>query len=123
MSKDSNHSNHSHEFLKEQLRQFSTKRDWNKFHSAKNLSMALSVEASELVEIFQWLTEKESENLSERQHIKVEEELADIFLYLLRISDVVNVDLFDAANKKLLLNEEKYPIPDSFGNAIKYSDR
>ncbi|MGY3909628.1 nucleotide pyrophosphohydrolase [Aeromonas piscicola] len=123
MSKTNNQSEQSHEFLKEQLRQFATKRDWNKFHNAKNLSMALSVEASELVEVFQWLTEKESENLSEKQHIKVEEELADIFLYLLRISDVVNVDLFDAANKKLLLNEEKYPIQVSFGNAIKYSDR
>ncbi|MGR1185972.1 nucleotide pyrophosphohydrolase [Aeromonas veronii] len=123
MSKTNNHSERNHEFLKEQLRQFAKKRDWNKFHNAKNLSMALSVEASELVEIFQWLTEKESENLSEKQHIKVEEELADIFLYLLRISDVVHVDLFDAANKKLLINEKKYPIEDSFGNAKKYSER
>lgn len=123
MSKTNNHSERNHEFLKEQLRQFATKRDWNKFHNAKNLSMALSVEASELVEIFQWLTEKESNNLSEKQLIKVELELADIFLYLLKISDVVNIDLFDAANKKLLLNEEKYPIKESFGNATKYSDR
>lgn len=123
MSKTNNHSERSHEFLKEQLRQFAKKRDWSKFHNAKNLSMALSVEASELVEIFQWLTEKESKNLSEKQHVKVEEELADIFIYLLIISDVLNIDLFDAANKKLLLNEEKYPISDSFGNTTKYSDR
>lgn len=123
MSNSKDDSCHSHEVLKGKLREFAEKRDWNKFHSAKNLSMALSVEVSELVEIFQWLTEEESKNLSERQHLKVEEELADIFLYLLRISDVINVDLFDAANNKLILNEDKYPISESFGNATKYSDR
>lgn len=122
MSKVNNNDALSHEDLKARLRQFANDRDWNKFHSAKNLSMALSVEASELVEVFQWLTEEESNSLSDRELERVREELADIFLYLLRISDITSIDLFDAANKKLTRNAEKYPISKSFGNSKKYTD-
>ncbi len=123
MSKTNNCDGQSHAELQEKLREFAAKRDWDKFHSAKNLSMALSVETSELVEIFQWLTEQESLNLNDKQISKVQEELADIFLYLLRMSDILDIDLFEAADKKLAVNEQKYPISKSFGNATKYSER
>ena len=112
-----------HDAIKEKLRKFANERDWDKFHNPKNLSMSLSVEVSELVEIFQWLSPEESNNLNNKQKAKVDEELADVFLYLLRISDVVGVDLFDAANRKIKLNAMKYPISNSYGNATKYSDK
>jgi len=108
--------------LQEQIKQFSQERDWTKFHSAKNLSMALSVEVSELMEIFQWLTEKESNNLSKVQKEKVNEELADIFIYLLRISDITNIDLLEATQRKLHVNREKYPVDKCFGKSNKYNE-
>lgn len=112
-----------HDELKAKLRNFASERDWKKFHSTKNLSMALSVETSELVEVFQWLTETESNNLTDKQKAKVEEELADIFLYLLQLSDATDVDLIDAAHKKIDVNAKKYPVSSSYGNATKYSER
>lgn len=108
--------------LQNDLAEFASERDWDKFHSPKNLAMALSVEASELVEIFQWLTEDESRMLSEKQHARVEEELADVFLYLLRVADKLDVDLIEAGRKKIALNAEKYPVGASYGNAKKYTE-
>ncbi|CAK1878680.1 nucleotide pyrophosphohydrolase [Vibrio crassostreae] len=105
-----------------QLRKFADERDWNKFHSPKNLSMALSVEVSELLEHFQWLTEDQTKNLNLTQKEKVKEELADIYLYLLRLSDVLEVDLNQVAKEKIILNGEKYPVSKSYGKATKYSD-
>jgi NTP pyrophosphatase (non-canonical NTP hydrolase) len=94
------------------LREFSANRDWEKFHNPKNLAMALSVEAAELVEIFQWLTAQEASALSEdAQKVQaVEDEMADVFLYLLRMADVMGVDLEDAAQRKMQKNAEKYPV-------------
>jgi len=108
--------------IKSRIRRFSDERDWKQFHSAKNLSMALSVEASEIVEHFQWLTEEQSNNLSPTDLARVETELADTFVYLLQLSDRLGIDLLDAADRKMDLNEAKYPIEKSKGNARKYTD-
>jgi len=110
------------ENLKKQLRNFAKERDWDQFHSPKNLVMALSVEVSEIVEHFQWLTEQESSNLSDNKLSQVKEEIADVFIYLLRLSDKLGVDILQEARKKLLINEKKYPIEKSKGNAKKYSE-
>ena len=110
------------ENLKKQLRNFAKERDWDQFHSPKNLVMALSVEVSEIVEHFQWLTEQESSNLSDNKLSQVKEEIADVFIYLLRLSDKLGVDILQEARKKLLINAKKYPIEKSKGNAKKYSE-
>jgi len=108
--------------LKQKLRRFADARDWNQFHSPKNLAMALSVEAGELLEIFQWIQEERSHNLSSRDAERAEEELADVFLYLIRLSDQLKIDLVAAANKKLALNARKYPVHKARGTSRKYSE-
>ncbi len=113
---------HTIEDLKHKLREFAEERDWNKFHSPKNLSMALIVEAAELVEHFQWLTEAESLSLSEDKLARVKEELADILIYLVRIADKLGVDLIEAAYKKIEINEKKYPAHRVKGRADKYNE-
>jgi dCTP diphosphatase len=107
------------------LRLFAIERDWDKFHNPKNLVMALSGEVGELNDIFQWLTLDQSEksNLSESQLKDIEEEVADVFLYLLRIADKLDINLEDVALKKLEINKEKYPISLAKGNAVKYNKR
>lgn len=104
------------------IQKFSQDRDWEQFHSPKNLSMALSVEASELLEIFQWLTEEQSYNLndSKKQHAK--EEVADIAIYLLRICMKLNINLEEAIIEKMKKNEEKYPVEKAKGSAKKYTE-
>jgi dCTP diphosphatase len=91
------------------LRRFSKARDWGQFHSPKNLAMAMSVEAGEVVEIFQWLTEDQSRNLSKEGKAALEDELADVFLYLLNIADKCGVDLVQASFRKMVKNAKKYP--------------
>ena len=95
--------------LQQRVAAFAAARDWEPFHSPKNLAMALSVEAAELVEEFQWLTEDQSRALDAERRERVRLELADVFIYLLRIADKLGVDLVAAANDKLVLNEKKYP--------------
>ena len=107
--------------LTEKLRDYAHERDWEQFHSPKNLAMALSVGASELVEIFQWLSEAESLSLTAEQRVQTEHEMADIFLYLLRMADRTNIDLIDAAQKKILLNERRYPADKVRGSSKKYT--
>ena len=111
--------------LKKKLHDFSKERSWDQFHSPKNLVMALTGEAGELAEIFQWLTLEESmlENLNEKDLERCKEEIADVFLYLLRLADKLNIDLISEGNKKMALNEKKYPIELSKNNAIKYNQR
>ena len=104
------------------LRAFASERDWDQFHSPKNLAAALSVEAAELLEIFQWLTEAQSANLEPRQLDSAREEMADVFLYLLRIADRLGVDLVEAADAKLARNAEKYPVDRARGRSDKYTD-
>ena len=110
------------EKLKLQLRQFANERDWEQFHSPKNLSMALSVEASEIVEHFQWLTEEQSENLPNDKLEEVRTELADTLIYLVRLADKLDIDILAAAQSKINVNELKYPVDKSKGNSIKYTD-
>ena len=110
------------EILRETVRQFAAERDWDQFHSPKNLSMALVVEAAELVEHFQWLTEKQSADLSPDKLREVEAEMADIFIYLVRLADKLNVNLVEAAERKIKDNESKYPSEKVRGSAKKYTD-
>jgi NTP pyrophosphatase (non-canonical NTP hydrolase) len=105
--------------LHERLRAFAKVRDWEQFHSPKNLSMALAGEAGELIEIFQWLTEQQSAALSPQQRVAVEQELADVLLYLVRLADRLNVDLIAAAARKMEINERKYPADVVRGRADK----
>lgn len=97
--------------LQKRLREFAHERDWEQFHSPKNLSMALIVEAAELVEHFQWLTPEQSHTLPEKIRREVELEMADVFIYLLRLADLMGVDLVETANRKIAINAEKYPSP------------
>lgn len=107
--------------LRDQLRAFAQERDWNQFHSPKNLAMALIAEAGELVEHFQWLTEAQSMALSEEQREQVAQELADVLLYLIRLSDQLDIDLAQAAAAKMKVNAEKYPADQARGSAKKYT--
>ena len=108
--------------LKIRLREFAKQRNWDQFHSPKNLSMALIAEAAELVEHFQWLTQEESAGLSGEKLKEVEQELADILIYLVRISDKLGVDLVKAAEEKIDVNAEKYPSAQVRGSAKKYDE-
>ena len=110
--------------LHEEIQKFVTDRDWDQFHSVKNLSMALSVECSELVEIFQWMKEEKSNTVSTDPVIlgKVKDEVADIFFYLMRIVDKTGIDLEEAVLTKIKKNEEKYPVEKSRGISKKYTE-
>jgi len=115
--------NHSElPMLRDKLRAFAEARDWDQFHSPKNLSMALMVEVAELMEHFQWLTEAQSGDLDAEKKAVVAEELADILLYLIRLSDKLDVDLLKAALHKLEKNAAKYPAEQVRGSAKKYSE-
>lgn len=107
--------------LKDDLRKFAKKRDWDKFHSPKNLSMALAVEASELLEHFQWLTENESAHLDREALSAIEQEIADVQIYLIRLADKLGVDISTAVRRKMQLNESRYPARLVKGSAKKYS--
>jgi dCTP diphosphatase len=106
--------------LQQRLAAFAAARDWDQFHSPKNLAMALSVEAAELVEEFQWLTEEQSRRLDSQRRERVRLELADVFIYLLRVADKLDVDLLQAADDKIALNEQKYPAERVRGDSRKY---
>ena len=107
--------------LKQQLADFAQARDWDQFHSPKNLAMALNVEAAELLEHFQWLTEQQSAALDEQVLEQVAAELADIQIYLVRLSDKLGVDLAEAVQTKMRSNAEKYPADRVRGSAAKYT--
>jgi dCTP diphosphatase len=110
------------ESLRERLREFAAARDWEQFHSPKNLAMALSAEAGELLEIFQWLTEDQSRTLAPEAHAAAGDEIADVLLYLIRLSDVLGVDPIAAANRKIVANAAKYPVDKARGNSRKYTE-
>ena len=115
-------SHDSLENLKVRLRDFAKERDWDQFHSPKNLSMALIAEAGELIEHFQWLTQEQSSNLSQDKLKPVEQELGDILIYLVRIADQLDIDLINAAHTKVDINKKKYPVSEVKGSARKYSE-
>ena len=104
------------------LRDFAAERDWEQFHSPKNLAMALTVEAAELLEQFQWLTEPESEAPTAARRARIEAELADVLIYLVRLADRLDVDLPAAVNGKLELNRRRYPPERVRGSASKYDE-
>jgi len=108
--------------LRDALRKFADERDWDQYHSPKNLASALSVEAAELLERFQWLTEDQSRKLPLEELQKVREEMADVLNYLVRLADKLDVNLLEAAREKIELNAKKYPVAKARGSAKKYSD-
>ena len=108
--------------LAERLRRFAAERDWEQFHSPKNLSMALLVEMAEIAEHFQWLTEQQSRDLDAEKKEEVAQELADALIYLVRLADQLGIDLLDAAERKLAINEAKYPAERVRGSPKKYSE-
>jgi dCTP diphosphatase len=107
--------------LRSQLAQFADERDWDQFHNPKNLAMALIAEAGELVEHFQWLSPQQAQALSPETKSEVEMEIADVLLFLLRLADKLDIDVVAAAEKKMALNAEKYPVEKSKGIATKYN--
>ena len=107
--------------LRTQLAQFADARDWDQFHNPKNLAMALIAEAGELVEYFQWLSPQQAENLPAETKAEVALEIADVLLFLLRLADKLAIDPIAAAEQKMKLNAEKYPVEKSKGNAKKYN--
>ena len=107
--------------LREKINAFVAERDWAQFHTPKNLAMAMIVEAAELVEQFQWDTPTESQYLSPEKREAVAHELADTFVYLLRIAEVLEIDLIEATNKKIALNAIKYPVDKAKGSNAKYT--
>jgi dCTP diphosphatase len=109
--------------LRQHLRAFAAARAWERFHTPKNLAMALSVETAELLEPFQWLTAEQSQNLSPAQREAVRQEIADVLIYLTRLADLLDIDLLQAAADKLVINAHKYPADTAHGNALKYSER
>ena len=110
------------EGLRDQLREFAAAREWDQFHSPKNIAMALSVEAAELLEHFQWLTEEQSRSLDAKAHAEVSTEIADVLLYLVRLSDKLGIDPVAAAQRKMVENAQKYPADKARGNRKKYTE-
>ncbi len=108
--------------LIKKLRKFDDERDWEQFHSPKNLSMALAVEAGEILECFQWLTEKQSRNLNPETLKKVKEEIGDVQIYLARLADQLGFSPLEAAEEKLKQNIRKYPAEKVKGKAKKYTE-
>ena len=110
------------EALRRKVAAFAAARNWDQFHTPKNLAMALIAEAAELVEHFQWLTPEQSQHLPADKVDAVSQELADILIYLVRIADKLGVDLMLAAERKIALNEQRYPAKQVRGDARRASD-
>jgi len=108
--------------LREKLRVFASERDWDQFHSPKNLAIALSVEAGELLEQFQWIGDLESGAPSSEHKVRIAEEVADVLLYLIRLADKLDINLVEAAHSKLQINALKYPIERARGSSKKYTE-
>jgi dCTP diphosphatase len=108
--------------LRSSLRRFAADRDWDQFHSPKNLAIALNVEAAELLEHFQWLSEAQSAAMDAEKRARIREELADVLLYLVRLADKLDVDLVTAAVEKIGINALKYPADKARGSSKKYTE-
>jgi dCTP diphosphatase len=108
--------------IRDELRRFAAERQWDQFHSPKNLATAVVLEAAELLEHFQWLTEAESVSLNPEVREKAILEMADVFLYLVRLADKLDADLIEAAKRKLVINAQKYPVSLARGSAKKYTE-
>ncbi len=108
--------------LSNDIRVFIAQRDWEQFHSPKNLTMALSVEVAEIAEHFQWLTEEQSRNLPSMKLAEIKEEIGDVMIYLTELAEKLGVDPVKAAEAKLEINRQKYPADLVKGNANKYTE-
>ena len=108
--------------LKDRGTSFASERDWDQFHSPKNLAIALSVEAGELLEQFQWIGDLESASPSSGQRVRIAEEIADMLLYLIRLADKLDINLVEAAHSKLQINALKYPVDRARGSSKKYTE-
>jgi dCTP diphosphatase len=108
--------------LRSRIREFAFARQWENYHTPKNLAMALIVEAAELVERFQWLSPEESAKLDPERLEQVRQEIADVLIYLTRLADLLDIDLLKAATDKLEINARKYPVEQARGNASKYNE-
>lgn len=109
------------EALRDRLRVFVAERDWGKYHSPKNLAMALIGEAAEIVEHFQWLTAEEADALPPETLAEVELEIADVLIFLVELADRLKIDPLAAAEKKLAINADRYPVERARGSAAKYT--
>ena len=121
MTKDNETSIHE---LKEKIKSFCEARDWDQFHNAKDLAIALSIEASELLEHFRWKNEQEVGALFEipEKREKIEDEMADVLYFLVRLSQMYNIDLSESLNRKMEKNNKNYPVEKSKGSNKKYSE-
>ena len=108
--------------LRDALRAFTAAREWEAFHSPKNLATALSVEAAELLEVFQWMSEADSRNLDASAKAAASEEIADVLMYLVMIADALDIDPVAAAQRKMIANERKYPVEKARGTSRKYDE-
>jgi NTP pyrophosphatase (non-canonical NTP hydrolase) len=111
--------------IRKRLAQFAQARNWDQFHSPKNLSMGLAAEAAELLEIFQWLTDEQSKEIvhNDKEMVQIRQVIADVMIYLVRLADKLNIDVEKAILEKIELNEKKYPVELAKGNATKYNKR
>jgi dCTP diphosphatase len=110
------------EDLRSTIDAFIRERDWEQFHSPKNLAMALSVEVAEVIEHFQWLTEEQSTNLPPEKLAEIREEIGDVMIYLVELADKLGIDPVDAAKAKVEINTKKYPVDLVRGKASKYTE-
>ena len=110
------------EELRSKIAAFIEERDWEQFHSPKNLAMALSVEVAEIVEHFQWLTEEQSQDLPPEKLAAIREEIGDVMIYLMELADKLGIDPVDAAKAKVKINDKKYPASMVRGRAAKYTE-
>jgi NTP pyrophosphatase (non-canonical NTP hydrolase) len=108
--------------LNSRLKAFARNRDWEQFHNPKNLTMAMIAECAELVEHFQWLTPEQSMNLPPEKHQEVALEMADILIYLIRCAERLDIDLIDAVERKIAINEARYPVEKVYGDARRASE-
>ncbi|HEB87328.1 MAG TPA: nucleotide pyrophosphohydrolase [Gammaproteobacteria bacterium] len=108
--------------IQKELLEFARLRDWEQFHAPKNLAMALSVEASELLEHFQWLNEQQSKTLNVEKKHAVSLEMADVFIYLMRMATELKVDILAAVEEKIKINNDKYPVEKVRGSSKKYNE-
>jgi len=110
------------EQLKAQVQKFVAEREWQKYHKPKNLAMSIAIEASELMELFQWADENESDTITQEKLLRLEDELADIMVYCLSMANTVDIDISQAITSKMAKNEHKYPV-EQFKGVYKKPDQ
>jgi len=104
------------------IKEFNNERNWEQYHSPKNIAMSLTVEVAELLEHFQWITEEESRHLSDDKRKELADEIGDVLIYLLNLADKLDINLVEAAKQKLEKNREKYPVDKAYGSNKKYTE-